>query len=56
MGTYMACLKNNAVMELNYFNIEGRISWWRFSVGDVRKENPVVFWKPLPKAPRWHNF
>lgn len=53
MGTYMVCLKNEAVMEFNYFNHEGSVRWWAFSGGDEYKEDPVMFWKPLPKAPKW---
>ena len=51
MGTYIVCLKNNAVMEFNYSNWDGDVRWWKMGVGDECKENPIIFWKPLPKSP-----
>jgi hypothetical protein len=51
MGTYIVCLKNNSVMELYYYNYDGDIRWYKLGVGDECKENPVVFWKNLPKSP-----
>lgn len=51
MGTFIVCLKNGSVMEMNYSNINGDIRWWKIGVGDESKENPVMFWRPSPKAP-----
>jgi hypothetical protein len=50
-GTFIACLQNNAVMELN-FSSDGNISrWWRIGIGDIQFINPVMYWRPLPKHP-----
>lgn len=51
IGTYIVCLKNNSVMEFNYSNWDGDVRWWKMGVGDECKENPIIFWKPLPKSP-----
>ena len=51
MGTYIVCLKNSSVMEFNYSNWDGDVRWWKIGVGDECKENPIIFWKPLPKSP-----
>lgn len=52
MGTYIVCLKNKAVMEFNYSNWDGYVRWWKIGIDDECKENPVIFWKPLPKPPQ----
>lgn len=51
MGTYIVCLKNNAVMEFNYSNFDGDVRWWKIGIGDEHSDNPIIFWKPLPKSP-----
>lgn len=51
MGTYIVCLRNNAVMEFNYSNFGGDVRWWKIGIGDEHSDNPIVFWKPLPKSP-----
>ena len=51
MGTYIVCLKNNTVMEFNYSNWDNDVRWWKIGIGDECKENPVIFWKLLPKSP-----
>ncbi|NCT19369.1 MAG: hypothetical protein COS19_02270 [Flavobacteriaceae bacterium CG02_land_8_20_14_3_00_34_13] len=51
MGTYIVCLKNNAVMEFNYSNFDGDVRWWKIGIGDEHSDNPIIFWKLLPKSP-----
>lgn len=51
MGTYIVCLKNDAVMEFNYSNLNNDVRWWKIGVGDEHNDNPVKFWKLLPKPP-----
>lgn len=50
-GAYIVCLKNNTVMEFYYSNFDGDVGWWKIGVGDESSDNPVIFWKPLPKPP-----
>lgn len=50
-GTFIVCLKNNGIMEFNYSNFDGDIRWWKIGIGDQCNENPIIFWKPLPKPP-----
>ena len=50
LGNYIACLENEAVMELAFSDINER--WWSLSAGDVPEENKVTHWMPLPEPPK----
>jgi hypothetical protein len=52
MGTFIVCLENKGVMEMNYSNLSNR--WWKIGIGDECVENKVIYWKPLPKFPACH--
>lgn len=51
-GVYMVCLKSKWVSEFNFSNWNHEPRWYKIGVGDECKENPVIFWKPLPKVPK----
>ena len=51
MGAYLVTLKNQAVMEYNYSNYGGKHNWWKIGIGNESNDNPVIFWKELPKPP-----
>ena len=38
-------------MEFNYSNFDGDVRWWKIGIGDVHRDNPIIFWKPLLKHP-----
>lgn len=49
LGRYNVCLSNAFIIEMNYSILSER--WFSHVSGYEHPDNPVVFWKQLPKRP-----
>lgn len=43
----IVCLKNGFIHEMNHSDIGNR--WYSFLANDEHPDNPVIFWRKLPK-------
>jgi hypothetical protein len=49
-SNYMVCLENNSIFQANYCRI-GTERWLVVGVGEIKNENPVLYWMEEPKPP-----
>ena len=49
---HIVCLKNKAVIIMEYHTLNGTHRWFYQGVGEENKFNPVTHWMPLPEPPK----